>query len=437
MTLLRDTYDILGVGFGPSNLALAIALEERAAAGAAAPKTVFLEAQSSFAWHPNMLLDGTDMQVSFIKDLVSLRNPTSPLSFLSYLHGNGRLERFINRKSFYPSRHEFNDYLSWAAAQMAHLSSYDQRVVGVEPLKKAGGQVDLLSVVSENSRGEQTQRQTRDLVMAIGGHPLIPDVFADVAQSPLVHHSSRYLKEIKSRLAKADRPLKIAVIGSGQSGAEIFYDLVNDPRHPQVDFIFRSHALKPSDDSPFVNEIFDADFTNHVFQQSRARRRDLMTEYSNTNYAVVDGDLIAQIYAVFYEQDVVGSQHYALRRNTEVTSARMHDEKIRLALQDGHHNRSEEQEYDLVILATGFRRRLGETIMADLQHYITGEEAGRTYRLDTTEDFAPRIYLQGYCEDTHGLSDTLLSVLAIRADEIAADILHDHAPGALMMSAAE
>lgn len=437
MTATHETYDILGVGFGPSNLALAIALDERGAHGARLPKATFLEAQKSFAWHPNMLLDGSDMQVSFIKDLVSLRNPASPYSFLSYLHAKGRLERFINRKSFFPSRHEFNDYLTWAANQMGQVCHYDQKVVGIEAVKGDGDQVSLLSVISENEKGDQTVRQTRDLVMAIGGHVVIPDVFSDVIACPYVEHSSCYLSGIKSQIAAANRRLKIAVIGSGQSGAEIFYDLVNDPRQPEVDFIFRSHALKPSDDSPFVNEIFDVDFTSHLYQQPKEQRRALIKEYSNTNYSVVDGDLIEQIYGVFYEQDVVNGDDYGLRRSTTVSAARQHGEQIVLDLHDTHDDHHEERTYDLVVLATGFRRRLGETMMRDLQRYITNAEVGRTYQLATTDDFHPRLFLQGYCEETHGLSDTLLSVLAARADEIAQDLLRAYAPKSVVMSAAE
>ncbi|MEL6682917.1 MAG: SidA/IucD/PvdA family monooxygenase [Pseudomonadota bacterium] len=437
MTATHETYDILGVGFGPSNLALAIALDEHQAEGAHLPKTAFLETQKSFAWHPNMLLDGSDMQVSFIKDLVSLRNPASPYSFISYLHAKGRLERFVNRKSFFPSRHEFNDYFTWAADQMGQVCHYDQKVVGIQAVQGDGGQVSMLSVISENETGVQTIRQTRDLVMAIGGRVVIPDVFAEVNNSPKVGHSSRYLSDIKSQLANAEGSMKIAVIGSGQSGAEIFYDLVNDPHQPKVDFIFRSHALKPSDDSPFVNEIFDVDFTSHVYHQPKEQRRALINEYSNTNYSVVDGDLIEQIYGVFYEQDVVNGDHYGLRRSTTVTAARKKGQQIVLELHDTHNDHQEEQTYDLVVLATGFRRRLGETMMRDLQRYITNAEVGRTYQLGTTDDFQPRLFLQGYCEETHGLSDTLLSVLAARADEIAEDLLRDYAPKSVVMSAAE
>jgi len=39
-------------------------------------------------------------------------------------------------------------------------------------------------------------------------------------------------------------------------------------------------------------------------------------------------------------------------------------------------------------------------------------------------NFTPRIYLQGVEEYTHGLSDTLLSVLGVRAGEVVNDLLH-------------
>lgn len=437
MTDPQKVHDVTGIGFGPSNLALAIALRERAQQGTPELDAVFLETKPSFAWHPDMLLDNSDMQVSFIKDLVTLRNPASPFSFLSYLHAKGRLERFLNRKSFFPSRQEFNDYFAWAAAQMGGICNYDQRVVGAEPVAARDGSVNLLAVVSENSKGEQTRRLTRNLVLAVGGKPSVPEVFSNVKNEPEVVHSSAYLGTVKPRLAAADKPMKIAVIGSGQSGAEIFNDLANDPARPDVDFIFRSHALKPSDDSPFVNEIFNADFTSYVYQQPPARRRALMDEYSSTNYSVVDGDLIEQIYGLFYEQEVTGGNAYGLLRSTQVTAAKAEGMKIALTLCPAHGGASETRSYDLVVLATGYQRRIGETLLAGLNEYISGREAGRTYQIATTDAFHPRIFLQGYCEETHGLSDTLLSVLAVRADEIAGELLSPRQDAETQLAAAE
>lgn len=37
-----------------------------------------------------MLIDDATMQVSFLKDLVTLRNPASEFSFLCYLQSKGR-----------------------------------------------------------------------------------------------------------------------------------------------------------------------------------------------------------------------------------------------------------------------------------------------------------------------------------------------------------
>lgn len=109
-------HDLIGVGFGPSNIALAIALDEKRQKGHFVD-ALFIEKQPGFVWHRNMLLDNAHMQISFLKDLATLRNPSSRFTFLNYLHEKQRLQDFINLKTFFPSRHEFNDYLGWAAAQ--------------------------------------------------------------------------------------------------------------------------------------------------------------------------------------------------------------------------------------------------------------------------------------------------------------------------------
>ena len=98
-------HDLIGIGFGPSNIALAIALDEQRQAGQA-KDALFIERQPCFAWHPHMLLDNAHMQISFLKDLVTPRNPGSRFSFLNYLHSKGRLQDFINLQTFFPSRHE-------------------------------------------------------------------------------------------------------------------------------------------------------------------------------------------------------------------------------------------------------------------------------------------------------------------------------------------
>ena len=160
-------YDLIGIGFGPSNIALAITLDEKKQAGHHV-ESFFIEKQPSFAWHANMMLDNAHMQVSFLKDLATMRNPSSHFTFVNYLHQKNRLQDFINLKTFFPSRHEFNDYLAWAAAHFDHCCAYGEEVIEVLP-EKIGDEVSLLRIRSRDHRQEVHERLARSLVVSIGG----------------------------------------------------------------------------------------------------------------------------------------------------------------------------------------------------------------------------------------------------------------------------
>src|SRR5688500_12118925 len=77
--LRRPNADVIGVGFGPSNLGLAVAIEEHnlavEASGGRILAPMFFERQPDFSWHGGMLLETATVQVSFLKDLVTMRNP--------------------------------------------------------------------------------------------------------------------------------------------------------------------------------------------------------------------------------------------------------------------------------------------------------------------------------------------------------------------------
>src|SRR5690606_8074431 len=105
--------DLVGVGFGPSNLALAVAIAEHNAAVAehdantsSRLRARLVERQAEFGWHRGMLLEDATMQVSFLNDLVTLRNPASEYGFLPYLHDHDRLVDCLNYGSAFPTRLE-------------------------------------------------------------------------------------------------------------------------------------------------------------------------------------------------------------------------------------------------------------------------------------------------------------------------------------------
>jgi L-ornithine N5-oxygenase len=96
----------------------------------------------------------SELQISFLKDLVTLRNPTSPYSFVNYLKAHGRLVDFINLGTFYPCRMEFNDYLRWVAGQFRprplRRRSADHRAV------LHNQQVEALRVISRDAKASSS-----------------------------------------------------------------------------------------------------------------------------------------------------------------------------------------------------------------------------------------------------------------------------------------
>ncbi|MDC8759692.1 lysine N(6)-hydroxylase/L-ornithine N(5)-oxygenase family protein [Janthinobacterium fluminis] len=413
-------HNLIGIGFGPSNLALAIALQEQGHPADA----LYLERQEQFAWHPDMLLDNTHMQISFLKDLAMLRNPTSRYTFLHYLHQQQRLQDFINLKTFYPSRREFNDYLAWAARQFAAQCHYGEDVSAVLPVLE-NGQVTHLNVQSRDRHGRVQERLARNIVVSVGGSPAIPDSFAAFKDDERVFHSSAYL----TGLARLKDARRIAVIGAGQSAAEIFMDLHG--KNFNVDLITRGRAIKPADDSPFINEIFNADYTDYVFHQAPSERAALLDEYHNTNYAVADTALIEQIFNVFYQQKVLGDQRHQFLRRHDVVAAHAEAGGIQLQLNDQESGTAFTTRYDAVILATGYQRQKHHSLLAPLAPWLDGMAVDRHYQLIGNAQFQPRVFLQGGCEASHGLSDTLLSITAIRSQEIGA-ALHATAAAAAL-----
>jgi len=256
-----EVHDLICVGFGPASLAIAIALQDaidpssglfgNTTGDGGPPKVCFLERQARFAWHAGMLVPGSKMQISFIKDLATVRDPRSEFTFLNYLQKHGRLVQFANLGTFLPTRLEFEDYMRWCASSFDDVVAYGQEAVSILPEKTnpKNGKVESFVVQSRNIKtGDITSRRSRHVVIAVGGKPKIPPPFPDSDHRVL--HSSAYCTSVPKILKDPSESYHIAVVGSGQSAAEIFHDLQNRFPNSSTKLIIRDTALRPSDDSP-------------------------------------------------------------------------------------------------------------------------------------------------------------------------------------------
>lgn len=255
-----ELHDLICVGFGPASLAIAVALHD-ALDGTdpsldlprlqrQAPKVAFLEKQAQFAWHAGMLLPGARMQITFMKDMATLRNPRSEFTFINYLHQKDRLIDFANLNTFLPQRIEYEDYMRWCASWFDEVVQYDQEVVKVMPEKSAGnGEITAFNVLSRNLQtGQLESRRAKHVVVAAGGRPNLPPPFP--SDHPKVIHSSKFSYISTKVLTDYQAPYNVAVVGNGQSAAEIFDFLHAHYPNARTRLLIKQGALRPSDDSP-------------------------------------------------------------------------------------------------------------------------------------------------------------------------------------------
>lgn len=252
---LDAEYDLICVGFGPASLSVAVAMHDALASGkkiladGSSPKVLFIEKQSRFAWHSGMLLPGAKMQISFIKDLATLRNPRSEFTFLNYLHRHNRLVDFTNLSTFLPARVEYEDYLRWCSSFFTRLVQFGQQVVSVSPNDTSRGAVRSFSVRSEEiATGKIHTYRGRHVLIATGGQPSLPKTFPH--KHPRVIHSSQYANVIHQIIPKASTPCRVVVVGAGQSAAEIFNNVASRYPNSKTHLLMRQEFLRPSDDSP-------------------------------------------------------------------------------------------------------------------------------------------------------------------------------------------
>ncbi len=422
--------ELLAIGAGPANLALAVAVEELAPPELAS-STLVIEQHENVVWQRGMMLPWTQSQVSFLKDLVTLRNPRSAFSFVNYLHSVGRLNDFVNMASFLPFRLEISDYLQWVADSLTKVRvDYGRRCERVEPLRSSGGEVTgwLVHLADGSTIGAS------NLVIGIGREARIPEVFHDLPRERFVHST-----EYSWRTADLDpeSPHRIVVVGAAQSAAEMLWE--SHQRLPKAEcaMVIRSVGLEYYQTSKFTNELYFPSFTDEFFSAAPEARRHVLHEMRQTNYAGVTPGMLDGLYRQMYLERLTGTQRLRMITMVDVTGARMEGDDVMLTLTNQMGRVTEELSCDLVLLGTGFEPAM-PTIIRNLAAEVGVAEiaVSRAYRMLTPPAVTAGCYLQGTNEGSHGIADSLMSVLAIRAGEIVTDVLANRSEPTLLSSVA-
>ncbi|QFR96711.1 SidA/IucD/PvdA family monooxygenase [Streptomyces tsukubensis] len=439
----REIYDVVGIGFGPSNLSLAIALEEHEANVEARPvRAAFFERQPSFGWHRNMLLPSATMQISFLKDLVTFRNPVSKYSFIAYLHAADRLVQFVNNQTFFPTRQEFHQYLEWVESGLSDRVSYDSEVVAIRKAAGTGaGEPECLEIEVRDGHRGRTHVRARNVAISTG---LVPRMPAGVRRDDRVWHSSEFLEKY-GRVDPNDLK-SVAVVGAGQSAAEITRFLHDSLPHARVFAVVPSYGYSVADDTPFANQVFDPSAVDDYYSGTEQTREAFWRYHRNTNYSVVDDEIIRDLHQRSYDEDVRNDRRLHFLNLTRVDDVRRTGTEIRVGLRSLIDRETRALDVDALVFATGYDAMRPTNLLGDLDRHCLRDTAGRhraerDYRLVTTPELSCGIYLQGGTEHTHGLTSSLLSNVAIRSGEIADSIIRrraedpEHRPAASLGTA--
>jgi lysine N6-hydroxylase len=396
-------YRCVGIGVGPANLSLASLLYSHRDVS-----NLFIERTESFGWHDGQQIHGASLQVSPLKDLVTLADPTNVFSFLSYLHAQGRIYHFINAQFDAVPRQEFRNYLEWA-------SSKNENIVFGE---------EALSVDFDGAFVIRTNRRTLtadNVSIGVGTRPWVP-THAQSRLGETQFHVSEFVARARQLGGK-----RVAVVGGGQSGAEAFLDLISRPAAElprRVSWISRRGNYFPIDDSPFTNDYYMPSYSEHfaaLGPEVRERRnvRNILTSDG------ISEATLREIYQRLYTHRFISGAEdlvelYPNREVTQVTDGGGGAWDVALAGGDqpgtnGHVG------VDAIVWATGFRPARMD-FLAPIAERL--EREGEEYRVD--EDFAVRwdgppdrrIFVLNAARQQRGLADMNLSLIAWRSQRI-------------------
>lgn len=397
------TYDFIGIGIGPFNLSIA-ALSE----GLEGFETLFLERKPHFSWHPGMMVPDCYMQTSFLKDLVSAVDPTNCYSFINYLVQRKKFYRFLTTEQRTVSREEFADYLYWAAENLSNLA-FNQQVQEVSFDDDSG----LFTVV--------TQRESflaRHVCLGIGKQINLPDCVTE--QSDRCFHASEMMLRAPSLKGKS-----VAVVGGGQSGADLFLNIFRgewgQPR--ELNWVSRRNNYNALDEAAFANEYFTPEYLESFATLGDGARRQMLAEQKMTSDGITSESLLAIYRAMYHRFEVLREKNWAhLMPSRSVTRVTSQGDNLRLTLRHHLDNGEETLNADVVIFATGYRAARPAFLAPLASRLLRDPDEGFRVNTDFTLDWDgpqnSRLFAVNAGMHSLGIAEPQLSLMAWRAARI-------------------
>ncbi|MBM7634621.1 lysine N(6)-hydroxylase/L-ornithine N(5)-oxygenase family protein [Geomicrobium sediminis] len=410
-------YDVLGVGIGPFNLSLAALCEEGTDLNVA-----FFDESPEFRWHPGMLIDRTDLQISFLADLITLANPKSAYTFLNYVHETNRVFPFYFFKEWNIPRKEYEAYCRWVVDQLENLH-FNKRVIEVIPHED----YFMCGIVTMDT-GSVNYVTSKHVIVGTGSEPMLPPGIEDNKDQSLIHSSSYTFHA--DRVKEND---SIVVVGSGQSAAEVFYDLLESQKENsyELSWYTRSPGFFQLEESKLGQEQFTPDYVDHFHQLPFEQRQKTLESLSNLRNGV-EGKTLHNIYELLYHRTSINDIPVTIQSSTEIVEAKEDEGGYNLYCKHGQTEEEWNVHAKAVVFATGYKPNI-PTFLESMSDELVYEAEGlhkvtRDYRLvfKSERNVNSNLYMLTNLEHSHGTSATNLALSVTRNLEIIQSITEQH-----------
>ncbi|WP_413574999.1 lysine N(6)-hydroxylase/L-ornithine N(5)-oxygenase family protein [Bdellovibrio sp. HCB290] len=405
---MDQKYNLIGIGIGVFNLSLAALADKTAGVSSA-----FFDGKPYFDWHSEIMFSDSEMQTSFLKDLVMGADPTNPYSFMNYLVSNGLYYSFMNTNRSVVTRREFEMYCQWVSEKLKHRLNFASKI---DEVSFKDGQFVV--------RSGDTIAKADNICIGTGLTPNVPDFAKDFIGPKVFHAKSQYLKTLDVT------GKNVVVIGGGQTGIEIFRNCFKGKwgRALSTRMISSRANLEPLDNSPFVNEYFTPNYVEEFFGLDQAQKDPIVRHQKMAS----DGNTPEYLEALY--NDIYQLRHvHRDEALIEILPSRCMDRieeagnGYKLTVSSTFSNKTEVLNADIVILSTGFRTRIPQ-IIEPIQNMIEFDENGR---FQLQKNFAVKwkgpeqnkVYAMNFSRHGHGISEPQTSLMAWRSATILNDLL--------------
>lgn len=319
---------------------------------------------------------------------------------------------FYIRENFYPLRTEYNDYCRWAAAKLSSVR-FNETVESVT--------YDESTALYTVATADGGLFRARHLVLGTGTPAYIPEACQDLGGDFL--HNSRYLDGKAALQTKKS----ITLVGSGQSAAEIYYDLLSeiDVHGYRLNWVTRSPRFFPLEYTKLTLEMTSPEYIDYFHALPEQTRYGLESGQKGL-FKGIDSELIDAIFDLLYQKNLPGPVPTRLLTNSALNSASYEESSGTYTL--GLRQEEQGKDYTLdtegLILATGYRYTppaFLEPITDRLRHDSRGRfDVARNYSIDTT---GRGVFLQNAGTHTHSITSPDLGMGAYRNAYIIGELL--------------